>query len=76
MFVSAQEMVFEDGSENFNWNIILVAFEIQCDFLMAAKSSQHILSHSSSVLQLCFEKYGCLEKTSGFRTSMKRSKIP
>lgn len=36
MFMSAQEMVFEDGSERFNWNIILVAFEIYCDFLMAA----------------------------------------
>lgn len=78
VFVSTQDMVFEDGSENLNRNIIWVAFEIYYDFqwVQVNKNSQHTFSCSSSVLWLCFQKYKCLEIVFCYRTSMKCSKVP
>lgn len=71
MLVSAQEMVFEGGSENLNWNIILVEFEIHCDFL-GSKRVRTVKIPFPVVLLF----YGCLEIVLGFRTSAKCFKVP
>lgn len=71
MLVSAQEMVFEGGSENFNWNIILVVFEIHWDFLGSKRIRTVKISFPVVLLF-----YGCLEIVFGFRMSAECFKVP